>query len=390
MLPQIDRSLKEYDFCIEEDMDRKATRQHLAETLVSASRFSITSWKLRCIERAKGFLDSDSQEYLRAAITYRNSSLVRMTGNKEESNELLKQFIHARDHSKSSLLNPRYNAHRVDLIISYAQNLLQESKLAAAREELSNWLPLNILSPSSMERSALKSRNTTLGKILRYEGKFAEALTYLEGILEQSKYEDGEIEETAGWRHLLLSNIADLYTEVGRPADAEAMLEFEITQMRSKNWAESGSSKRLQLSLIEAFVRQNKLENAVHWLLPLKHHFEKTKEPDVLIRRGLLRVWTTLARVAHFRGQWDEALLNWREALNIIESLGERENFSGGQVKCALAYTLYALGRVAEGLIFFKEARRNLASQERFFYLVGFDSYWHDNIMRLVSECYTD
>ncbi|MCJ1314213.1 hypothetical protein MMC25_007893, partial [Agyrium rufum] len=390
MLPQIDRSLKEYDSGNEQDIGRAATSQYLAETLVSASRFSTTSWKLRCIERAKGLLNSDSHNYLRAAITYRNSSLIRMTGNKEKSNESLKQFIYASDYSKLSLLDPRDNAHRFDLITSYAQNFVQESKLAAAREELSNWLPLNISSPSSMERLALKNRNTTLGKILRYEGQFAEALTYLEYLLEQSNDEDGGVEETPGWRHLLLSNIADLYTELDRPADAEAMLESEIAQMRSENWAESGSSKRLQLSLIEAFMRHNKLQKAVQWLLPLQHHFEKIKEPDVLTKRGLFRVRTTLARVAHFRGQWDKALFNWKEALNVTESLGERESFSGGQVKCAFAYTLYTLGRVAEGLVLFKQAQQNLASQKRFFYLVGFDSYWHDTIMRLVRECYSN
>ena len=390
MIPQIDRSLKEYDSGIEEDIGREDTRQYIAETLVSASRFSITSWKLRCIERAKGLLDPASHDYLRAAITYRNSSLVRITGHKEESNELLKQFIHSDSSSKLGSLDPRYNAHRLDLIISYAQNLLQESNLAAAREELSNWLPLNTTSPSSMERLALKSRNTTLGKILRYEGKFTEALTYLEGILEQSEFEDEDIGEITGWRHLLLSNIADLYTELGRPVNAIKMLEPELTQMRSKNWAESGSSKRLQLSLIEAFIRHDELENALKWLLPLKRHLEKVKEPDVLIKRGLLRVWTTLARVAHFRQDWNKALINWKEALNVTESLGQREKFNGGQVKCAIACTLYALGHVAEGLVFFKEARLNLASEERFYYLVGFDSYWHDSIMQLVSKCYTE
>lgn len=390
MIPQVDRSLKEYDSGIEEGIGCEDTRQHIAETLVSASRFSITSWKLRCIERAEGLLDSASHDYLRAAITYRNSSLVRMTGHKKMSNELLKQFIHSDDSSKLSSLDPRYNAHRLDLIISYAQNLVQESNLATAREELSNWLPLNTTSPSSMERLALKNRNTTLGKILRYEGKFAEALTYLEGILEHSGYEDEEIGETTGWRHLLLSNIADVYTELGRPVNAITILEPEITQMRSKNWAESGSSKRLQLSLIEAFIRHDELENALKWLLPLKLHLEKVKEPDVLTKRGLLRVWTTLARIAHFRQDWNEALPNWKKALGVIESLGERGNFSGGQVKCAIAYTLYALGHVAEGLVFFKEARLNLARQRRFYYLVGFDSYWHDSVMQLLSECYTD
>ena len=388
LLPHIDRILKEFDLMITKNESCPVQiRRCLAEMLVSASRFSITSWKLGSIKRAKSLLDLNAHDYLRVAITYRESSLARMMGDKKGANEILQQLVQTSVPLGNLTSNPRYNAHRADLVISYAQNLIQESNLATAREELCKWLPLNQALPSTMERSALKNRNITLGKILRYEGRFAEALTYFEEQLRNFNVED-DTQEPIGWHHLLLSNIADLYTELDRPADAKAVLEPEIMQMVSKNWSESGSSKRLQLSFIEAFLRGNEYEEAIKWLLPLKTHYVGIGQPDALVKRGLFRVWATLARIAHFRNFWQDALFNWRKALEVLESLGEAQHFSGGQVKCAIAYSLHKLENIEAGRDILKEAKLNLASQERFFYLVGFDSYWHDNILQLVKECY--
>ena len=378
--------MKEYDLIASKGSCPVDVRQHLVEMLVSASRFSTTSWKLQSIKRAKSLLDSVTHGYLHAAVAYRDSSLARMTGDRKRADEILEHFIHLSAQFAKIPFDPRYNAYRVDLIISHAQNLIQQSDLTAGREELSKWLPLIQASPSTMEQSALRSRNITLGKILRYEGRFAEALAYLEEQLRNS--DDEDVQEATGWRHLLLSNVTDLYTELNRPEEAEVVLERELMQMVSRDWSNSGSSKRLQLSLIEAFMRSGKYKKATEWLLPLKDHFEKVKEPDVLTKRGSFRVWTTLARIAHFDCSWNDALAKWRKALGIVGSLGGGQQFSGGQVKCAIAYTLYHIGKTDEGLDVLKEARLNLASQDRFFYIVGFDSYWHDNILQLVSKCY--
>ena len=388
LLQHVDRILKEYELIANSDSCPVQIRQCLAEMLVSASRFWITPWKLQCIKQAKSLLGSNTDNYLPIAIAYRESSLSRMIGDQKGANEILKQSIQSLIFPKDLTQGPRYNAHRADLIISYAQNLIQDSDLITAQEELCKWLPINQTSPSTMERSTLKNRNITLGKILRYEGKFSEALVYLEEQLKHSMSED--VQEAIGWQHLLLSNVADLYIELNRPADAEALLQPEIIQMANKNWSNSGSSKRLQLSLIEAFIRRSKYDEAIQWLLPLKNHYERIKEPNALDRRSLFRVLTSLARIDHFNHSWNDALFNWRRALEVLENLGDGQRFSGGQVKCAIACALYKLEKIDTGLDIWNEARLNLASQDRFFYLVGFDSYWHDNITQLANECYTE
>ena len=85
----------------------------------------------------------------------------------------------------------RWNAQIGELIYSFAENLIQSGRLQDARHELLQWGPIDTASPPSMERIVLWSINISLGRILRVEGSFRNALnaTRLKG--ESDEFFDG-------------------------------------------------------------------------------------------------------------------------------------------------------------------------------------------------------
>ena len=385
-LSNSNRVLKEYDLIAQNVPASSPVRLHLAAALLSASRFSIPSWKLRAVNRAKELLESNSDCFLCAWAAYRESSLFRMLRDEKRSNETLEKFIHSTalpNHAVGLESSARYNAQRGELIVSYTKNLIQDGEFALARKELCEWLPLDPSLPSAMERMSLRARDITIGKSIRHEGYFEEALTYLQCHLKDC--EDDKFYEGTGWRRVQLTNVADLYTELGRPELAESLLTPELSNMVSKGQQNISSGRHLQLSLIESFMKRESYDRAKGYLTNLKKIYEDITEHDALTRSGLFRVWTSLARIGHIEARWDEALMSWRKALESLHNGGESSRQSAGVIRYGMAYALHKLGRIDEGLRMAKQGRLDLKSQRRIFWIVGFHSYWHDYIVNCVE-----
>lgn len=354
--------------------------------LLSASRFSVPSWKSQAVSRARILLESDQDCYLHAWTAYRESSLLRMLGDVKGSNEILEKFIHSTvlpGHDMGLESNARYNAQRADLIISYAQNLIRECAFSAAQKELSEWHPLNPALPSTMERISLRAGKITSGKILRYEGRFQEALSCLEDQLKDCEYD--ERYEGTGWRRVLLTNVADLYMELDRPKNAEELLMPELTEMVRRGQQNISSGRSLQLSLVESLIKRRIYDRAKECLGNLRNLYEAISESDALTRDGLFRVWTSLARIAHFECRWNDALLSWRKALKNVDDRGVGAQHAD-IVRCAIVYTLSMLGRREESLKIMNERKSNMDSQGFIFWIVGFDSYWRSHIIQEVQK----
>jgi hypothetical protein len=126
-------------------------------------------------------------------------------------------------------LGRRYNAQRGELVISFAENLIREGKHVEAKAELTEGSPLDI-APSPLEKITSRARDITLGKILRLQGLFHEALAQLDGVLQGCLLD--EYFEGTGWYWVLLSEVADLRCELGQPLEAEKLLIQELTPMR--------------------------------------------------------------------------------------------------------------------------------------------------------------
>lgn len=385
-LPHVVRILKEYDQLAEPETCPASVKYQMSSMLLAASRFSSTSWKREAINRVKQFSQDESDAYLKVCLAHRESSLLRMLGKRASSNKTLEEFIRSTilpGHDQLLEGDARWNAQRGELVLSFAENLIASNALTVARHELLQWRPINPRSPSSMERIVLRGRNITLGKILKYQGHFQAAVDGLETVLQESKIDS--FYEGTGWRRVLLSNLGDLYCELRRPADAQSLLEPELKQMIDSGSQNISSGRRIQLTLAESYIRSGMYGKAEKILSSLAKLYGTINDPDSLAKSGIFHVWTGLARIAHVRGCWDEALANWNKASIALQNLGRQNDSHSGLVQYATAHALAKLGKMQESSDLFTRAKNLLSSDERRYWIVGFDSYWRDYIIEGVD-----
>lgn len=286
--------------------------------MLSASRFNYNPWKRECINRIKSLLKDEHDCYLTAQAAFTESKLLRMQGKVADSYKSLEEYIHGvvlpgLDEELSQ--DARWNATQGDLIMSFSENLMRESHLQRAQVELEEWRPLAPTAPSTMEKIVLQSRDIMLGRILKDQGRFHEALPHFEKLLQGLSFEDYHV--STGWQMGLFSNIADIYCEVGRPDKAEAVLAREMEIIYARGWENISTGRRMQLALIESFLRRGMFTMAEECLSKLVPIFEAITEPEMIQTTGHFRVWCGLARISHLQGHWDDALVRWYRALGI-------------------------------------------------------------------------
>ena len=310
-----------------------------------------------------------------------------MTGKDPRSNNTLAELVDAINISDDDPVpggcDARWNAERGGLIHSYAENLIQSGKLESARYELAKWVPLDATSPSSMERIVSRSFKSSLGRTLIFQGYFQEALNLLLPTLQESDTDD--FFEGTGWRLVLLSNIGDIYIELDRAAEAEEIISPESKKMVQAGAQNISSGRRLQLVLAESFIRRAMYHRAEEVALNLKTILEAITDPDMFAKRGIFRVLNMLARIAHFRSRWIEALELWDQTKKALEVLGRQDHSQMGLVQYAIAYALMKIGKLPESLQAFGKGKSMLEGQERRHWIVGFESYWHDYIVECVN-----
>ena len=355
--------------------------------LLAASRFSNTTWKQEAIKRVKQLLQDSRDAFLKVSLAQRESSLLRMVGKRASSNKTLEEFIHSTilpGYDQLLESDARWNAQRGELILSFAENLIANDALTIARNELLQWKPINPRSPSSMKRIVLRGRNIMLGRILKFQGQFQAAVDVLDAVLQESKIDS--FYEGTGWRRVLLSNLGDLYCELQRPADTQSLLDPEFKQMIDSRSQNISSGRRIQLTLAESYIRGGAYEKAEEILSSLAKLYGTIDDPDSLAQEGMFRVWTSLARIAHMRCCWDEALLNWKKASNALQSLGRQDHSHFELVQYAIAHALSKLEKIQESSDISAKAEILLENDERRYWIAGFDSYWRDYIIEGIDQ----
>lgn len=355
---------------------------------LSASRFSTTTWKLESINQAKALLQEIDDPYLRMSIAQRESSLLRITGNRSQSDDVLAEFIGHNANTKPDQISPpadsRCNARIGELIHSRAENLIFTDNLEAAWHNLKRWRPIDGHPPSSMEKTVQVSKNVSLGRILKMQGHFEEGLVLLRQTLEQIEAEDIA---AGGWRRVLLANIADLYCELGQPADAQAVLIPELASMKLARSHNMSSGRRLQLVLAESYLRDGSYQQSIEVLNYVRRIIEKMKDPDNITKRNLFRAWTMLARIAHFQEHWEEALHCWRESLKVLELLGEIRRPGAAVVYFGVAFALLKCGQVQESANVVDQAGSLVGvAKDRRYHMTGLDSYWRDHVLEGLAQ----
>lgn len=146
------------------------------------------------------------------------------------------------------------------------------------------------------------------------------------------------------------------------------------------------SGQRLQLTLAESFIRSGMYEKAKEVLLNLARVYGTIHDPDALAKRGMFRVWVSLARITHMKCHWDQALLKGNKASDVLKTLEQQDSPHFGLVQGAIAHALFKLRKMRESLDVLAKARDLLNSDVRRYWIVGVDSYWRDYIIECVDR----
>ena len=372
------RILVEYDKLARDTDISEEVKRTLASMLISTSRFSDRAWKEDVVSRAKQLLQNNNDGDLQAALALRQSTLCRMYQRREDSQRMLEAFIHnniTSDENAKEVNNARWNALRGELIISYAENLILGSELATAKKELLDWSPLQS-HPSIMESLVLRMRNTNLARILREEGNFNEALTYLKDLYEENIHD--EHAEHKGQKRIIMSNMADVYCELDRPIEAINLVDPELTHMSETTNDTISSGRRLQLCLAEGEILLERYKEAEGTLQILKKTSEAIISPDIITLGVIFRTWTGLARISHQKGDWTEALSRWREALKAGKRCKwDNQEFPMNIVRFSIAHLLFEMHNEEEARTYLQDAKASFDEGRGIkCWTVGLGTYW--------------
>ncbi|KAI1972184.1 hypothetical protein LOZ35_004696 [Ophidiomyces ophidiicola] len=357
-------------------------KQAVCTLLLSASLFNYMPWKRECIFRLKDLLQNEHDCYLKALAARLESRTLRREGKIADSYKVVEKYISGGEWTELGNdidLNPRWNATKGGLLLTFCENLMRDGELSQAQEVLSSWTPLNPQCPSTMENLILRSREVMMGRAFRNQGHFKVALQRYEKLLHEVS--PNVSYASATWQMNLISNTADLYCEVGKPNEAERVLETYARQ-----WQEKGTGRRLMFTMIESFIRRGMFKRAEPYLLDLIPFFEAIIEPDIIQSTAHARVWIGLARIYHLQGEWNEALMQWQEALQIVESKMKKTGFTYGVILYSIAQVQFQLGRLQESLASLERAEESLAFEERKYWIVGLGTYWYDYVVTTLGK----
>lgn len=361
-------------------------RHALASTLLSASRYSDTHWKLEALARTKRVLSQDGDPFLNAELAHRGRAVQRMLGATDiEKTVLCETFDpgaqagqHARQASK------KYNAQLGEMIISSAGGLIREGKLEAAEAKLRQWMALG--TPSTLESITLRAQQMNLCKILRLRGAFELALAKLHSVFRESM---GDVFfEGSGWHMVLVWELAGLLCEVGDPVRAERILLDTLKPMAEANILDIRNGRRLRLSLAETYLQRHMFDQAEQLLYILKDAFDSDGQLDNLAQECVFRIWMMLARKSHMQFAWIEALSRWRKALSVFESIGYGHGAHAVIVRKSIGHALWMDGTGDENQVqrILYQAASDWGGINRIYWEPRFDSAWHDHIEKALQD----
>ena len=386
-LPHAKRIFNEFRVLKEDAVQNLTRRSDMIGLYLSCSRFSDTTWKLEAVTEAKKMSRDLDDPYLCLLVASRESSILRMKDEILKSDVVLDDamtnFIRDDSTPDPPSKDIRHNAQAGKLIQSRAQNLIILDELEEAQHELKRWSPVNKVSPSSMEKTVEVTINLTLGRLSKIQGRFEEALSQLNATFQWIEAEDLDV---GGWRRVLLATIGETYCELARPTDAESILIPELDFMKLTQSQDISSGLRLQLVLAESYLRIGFYDRSLNTADHVRRVIERSTVHSSITKRFHLRAWTILARIAHMRGQWDEALKCWEESLKILGLLQESSGSSAAIVEFSIADVLRNQNNIIQSTEREASARNHIITGKvRRYHYTGLNSYWQDAIFSKFS-----
>ena len=333
----------------------------IIEGCLSASFFSDHAWKTGVLRTADSLLHlvgEADRALLQARIHIRQAAVSRLFERYREPATTI------------DIVDKCSNGFAAEQILGKAQNLIDLGLLASASNELAKYKPELYGRSSTLERAQYQAIMFTRGKVLRYEGRFADAFLLLEACMSHDQLALRCI------RHL-----AAVECELGRNEAAIRRLEL---------WSAShASGRRVRLALATAHVAR--ILAALRGARPVSHMIGPAKDlldavwgrvtqPAASKVCKLDRVTTAIghAILQHIAGNIGQAVFAWQQASLACKEYDPVPGYFDMVVAYAHCELEVRRGNLTEASLLESRARALFAGAGRQYYLTSLGTLWPD------------
>lgn len=317
--------------------------------------------------------DTGVPDHLRMAIANRQSISLRLQGDHDRSEIMLQNVLEGPAIDPTDI---RSHCARGRLLLSRTENAILRKEFAKAASYLATWEVKN--SPASgLELQVVRMKNTTVGRVSRYDGQFEHARYCLEECLQTILHDSS--------RYHVMHHLADVYCELKIPGEAEKLVLGEVKQLRALGKQRSKPFRRLGLPLAEAYIEQGTPQAARIVLRELLDIFDGVVGHDIADQLGHVRAMIGLARVSWHESRWSEAHQILERALGLTRKYGtfSKRNFYIGIIHLFLSVVYFKLSRDWEARLAIGSANDILREQVPRHFMPGMGTYF---LERLISS----
>ncbi|KAL6714255.1 hypothetical protein ACLMJK_007678 [Lecanora helva] len=341
-------------------------RDSLLEASLAVCKVVGTSRAKDVISVVAKIQDTGIPNHLQMAIANQQSILLRFEGNHDRSDVLIQDVLSRMATNSTDI---RSHCAYGRLLLSRTENAIFRKDFNEAVLYLETW-EVKSSDPSGLELQVVRMKNTAIGRVSRYEGRFEHARFCLESCLETIPYDAS--------RYHVMHHLADVYCEMGFSEEAEKLVFDEVKQLRGRGKQRSRNFRRLALSLAEAFIEQRTLEAARTTLQELLDAFDGIISHDVVDQLGHVRSMIGLARVCWYESRWSEARQSLERALGLTRKYKtfSEKNFYIGVIHLFLSVVHLELRQYSEAQKAFALANDILSEEVARHFMPGMGSYF--------------
>lgn len=271
-----------------------ALQADIAEMLLSASRFSDSTWKQQSIGLAVELVSEPKDSYSVYLARWARQRQLCFSKEPLDASSLFK----AND--------PRSNAQLGELLICQATVFMDQRMWGEALNMLNNFAPFSH-QPSTQEKPVIQKKEFLIARIHHLKGEFIQAKdAYVKLVCDMERWETGDA-------CLLTSRLADTDIELGNCDSAVERCTRDLDLWDTQGWGDRPKVYCIRISLADALLQQDKFLEAEKIYQPLKVCLASQGKLPRNAEINYIRILFSLARAAHSRYDWELAYSRWRE-----------------------------------------------------------------------------
>lgn len=307
-----------------------ALQVDVAEMLLSASRFSDSTWKQLSIGLAAELVSEPKDSYSLYLARWARQRQLCFSKEPLDASSLFKPD------------NPRSNAQLGELLLRQATVFMDQRMWSQALNVLNNFTPFSN-QPSTQEKPMIQKKEFLIARIHHLKGEFIEAKdAYVKLVCDMERWETGDA-------CLLTSRLADTDIELGNFDNAVARCTADLDLWDTQGWGDRPKVYCIRISLADAWLQQGMFLEAEKIYHSLKVSLIGQGKLPRNAEINYIRILFSLARAAHSQRDWELAYSRWTE----MKAYGSWE---GDFVELAICSSLSV---VCNNLKYHEEAQQN-------------------------------